>query len=68
MLLNSNSTDRGALLDASDVAKVLALSVRSIRRLIASGELPSVRLGRSVRIRQIDVDALIGRQLRGGGL
>jgi len=67
-MLNSNPTARGALLTASDIAKTLALSVRSVRRLIASGELPSVRLGRAVRVRQIDVDALIGRQLRGGGL
>jgi len=68
MMLNSNPTARGALLAAGDVAKTLALSVRSVRRLIASGELPSVRLGRAVRVRQIDVDALIGRQWRGGGL
>ena len=63
----SNSKIHGALLSVADVAEALAVSERTVRRMIASGEVPIVRLGRSVRIRQIDLDALIGRQLHTGG-
>lgn len=37
-------------LDASEVAARLGISVRTVRRRIADGSLPSVRLGRAVRI------------------
>ena len=57
----------GGLLSVDHVAKALAVSERTVRRIIASGELPIVRLGRSVRIRQLDLDALIGRQLQADG-
>ena len=63
----SNSKIHGALLSVAGVAEALAVSERTVRRMIASGEVPIVRLGRSVRIRQIDLDALIGRQLHTGG-
>jgi len=36
--------------------------------MIASGDLPVIRFGRAVRVRQLDLDAFIGRQMRGGGL
>ena len=64
---SSNSKIHGALLSVTDVAEALAVSERTVRRMIASGEISIVRLGRSVRVRQLDIDALIGRQLRGGG-
>lgn len=67
MTKKAQSLAHGALLSVADVADALALSTRAIRRMIASGELPTVRFGRAIRIRQIDLDALIGRQLRGGG-
>ena len=67
MTKKAQSLAHGALLSVTDVADALALSTRAIRRMIASGELPTVRFGRAIRIRQIDLDALIGRQLRGGG-
>ena len=63
----SNSKIHRALLAVADGAEALAVSERTVRRMIASGEVPIVRLGRSVRIRQIDLDALIGRQLHTGG-
>ena len=63
----SNFKIHGTLLSVSDVAGALAVSERTVRRMIAAGEISIVRLGRSVRVRQLDIDALIGRQLRGGG-
>jgi excisionase family DNA binding protein len=50
-----------ALLTAQDVAQALNVSERSVRRWIATGELPVVRLGRTVRIRPQALDALIER-------
>lgn len=37
-------------LDAAEVAARLGISLRSVRRRIADGSLPSVRIGRAVRI------------------
>lgn len=50
-----------ALLTARDVAQSLNVSERSVRRWIATGELPVVRLGRTVRIRPQALDALLER-------
>ena len=44
-----------------EVAEILALSTRSVRRLIASGELMACRLGRSVRIHPDDLARYIDR-------
>jgi excisionase family DNA binding protein len=38
------------LLTVDDVAEVLRLSSRTIRRMIASGQLPVIRVGRAVRV------------------
>ena len=67
MSVRTNSKSLGALLSVHDVAQALAVSERTVRRLIASGEFPIVRIGRSVRIRRLDLEALIGRQLHGVG-
>src|SRR5262249_13325721 len=47
------------LLTVPDVAELLRLSPRQVRRLIAEGRLPIVRLGRAIRIRPQDVEALV---------
>ena len=47
------------LLTVSEVAQRLRLSERQIRRMIADGRIPVVRLGRAVRIREEVVRALI---------
>ena len=64
----SNARVREPLLSVDGVAKALQLSVRTVRRMIASGDLPVIRFGRSVRVHQRDLDAYIGSQLRGGNL
>lgn len=57
------------LLTAVEVANRLALAPITVRRLIASGRLPAVRLGRCVRVREGDLEALcrVGYPRRGGG-
>jgi excisionase family DNA binding protein len=47
------------LLTVPEVAELLRLSPRSVRRLIADGRLPVVRLGHAIRIRPQDVEALV---------
>jgi excisionase family DNA binding protein len=47
------------LLTADETAVVLNLSLRHVRRLIASGALPATRIGRSVRIRPEAIAALV---------
>jgi len=47
------------LLTVADVARQLQVSRPTVHRLKASGKLPAVRFGRSVRFRPDDVAALI---------
>jgi excisionase family DNA binding protein len=46
------------LLTVADVAQVLRVSTRTVRRLIKSGALASVTVGRSIRVRAEDLAAL----------
>jgi excisionase family DNA binding protein len=48
------------LLTAQEVADLLNLSLRTIRRLIAQERLPVVRIGKAVRIRPETLASLIG--------
>jgi excisionase family DNA binding protein len=47
------------LLTAADVAEILQLSVRTVRRLIAENKLPIVRIGRRVRMRGEDLRSFV---------
>jgi excisionase family DNA binding protein len=47
------------LLDLDEVALALRVSGRSAERLIASGDLPSVTIGRSRRVRGADLEQYI---------
>jgi excisionase family DNA binding protein len=47
------------LLTLQDVASYLQLSVRTVRRLIASERLAVVRLGRAIRVRPRDLEAFV---------
>lgn len=53
------------LLRVDDVARVLALDPRTVRRLTAKGDLPSVRIGGSVRWTAKDVQAMIAASRSG---
>ena len=68
MASHSSNKSPGALLAVDAVADLLAVSIRTVRRMIAAGDIPIVRIGRAVRIRRVDVEALIGRNLTGGAL
>ena len=66
MAFNSSNKVHTVLLSAEAVGELLSVSVRTVRRMIAAGEIPIVRIGRAVRIRRVDIEALIGRNLTGG--
>lgn len=51
------------LLTAKDVAKVLQISVALSYRLVTEGQLPSVRFGRTVRVRPEDLENFIQNNL-----
>ncbi|MHB2169541.1 helix-turn-helix domain-containing protein [Alsobacter sp. R-9] len=47
-------------LTAADLAAVLQVSVRTVRRMIAAGEVRVIRFGRSVRVPADEVARLLG--------
>lgn len=54
-------------LTVNEVAVLLRVSNMTVYRLVSAGEIPAVRVGRSVRLRADDVEAyLSGRLIRVG--
>jgi excisionase family DNA binding protein len=56
------------LLSRGEVAKCLGASVSTVVRLERRGDLPHVKLGRLVRFRQVDLEALIDRAYGGNAV
>lgn len=54
------------LLTAKDAAKSLAISERTLWARTQSGEIPSVRIGRSVRYSVADLERWIADRRQGG--
>lgn len=56
-----NGVDRRSalLLTVTEVAAELRVSTMTVYRLIAAGDLPALRVGRSYRIRHDDLDAFL---------
>lgn len=57
-----NSEALSAFLTTEEVLGCLKVNPRTIYRLIKSGDLPAVRIGRQWRFRRADLDAWINRQ------
>jgi excisionase family DNA binding protein len=53
-------------LTAAEIAETLKISKALAYRLLAHGEIPSVRFGRTVRARLEDLEAFINRHVSGG--
>ncbi len=60
-----DGTDR-RLLRIEDIAERLAVSRSMAWKLVAYGQIPSVRIGRAVRVRPADLEAYIASALREG--
>lgn len=56
------ANDRSRFVTVSEVASQLRVSNMTVYRLVQSGQLPAVRVGRSYRIRADDVDRYLGEQ------
>jgi excisionase family DNA binding protein len=54
-------------LTVGEVANVLRVSNMTVYRLINAGELPAVRVGRSFRLRESDLDAYLRAGLTKAG-
>ena len=48
-------------LTVADVARILRLNQQTVRNWIDQGSLPALRVGRRVRVRRFDFDALLER-------
>ena len=46
-------------LTVQEVADLMRVSTMTVYRIIKSGELPAVRVGRSFRVRDVDVDGYL---------
>jgi excisionase family DNA binding protein len=57
-----DSTKPGAFISLTKAAEMLSISVPTLRRRIAAGELPAFRSGRRIiRIRVSDLEAILRR-------
>ncbi len=55
---------RPPLMTVHEVAELLKVSLRTVRRLIADGRLPVVRIGHSVRVSREAFEGLLTEQAR----
>jgi excisionase family DNA binding protein len=53
------------LMTASEAAKFLMVTPRKVYRMMKDGEIPTVKFGGSVRIRQVDLENFISSHLNG---
>lgn len=53
---------KSQFLTVAEVAKALRISNMTVYRLINSGALPAVRVGKSYRLREEDVDRYVGER------
>lgn len=58
---------RSQFLTVAEVARVLRVSKMTVYRLISNGQLPAVRVGRSYRLREEDVDAYLAARFTEAG-
>jgi len=63
----SQSFAQARFLTAQEVAELLRVSTMTVYRLIKAGDLPAVRVGRSFRVRDVDVDAYVSSRYNQAG-
>ena len=63
----SEETYRARFLTVREVASVLRVSNMTVYRLIKSGELPAVRVGKSFRLREEDLDRYLAERYTRAG-
>jgi excisionase family DNA binding protein len=63
----SQSFSKARFLTVQEVADLMRVSSMTVYRLIKAGELPAVRVGRSFRVRDEDVDRYLGSRYTEAG-
>ncbi|HUB69159.1 MAG TPA: helix-turn-helix domain-containing protein [Acidimicrobiales bacterium] len=58
---------RSRYVTVAEVADLLRVSNMTVYRLVQAGQLPAVRVGRSYRIREEDVDRFVAGQYTAAG-
>ena len=58
----AQSFSSSRFLTVQEVATLMRVSTMTVYRLIKAGDLPAVRVGRSFRVRDVDVDAYLGQR------
>ena len=58
---------KSQFLTVAEVAQVLRISNMTVYRLISSGQLPAVRVGKSYRLREEDVDRYLAERFTEAG-
>jgi excisionase family DNA binding protein len=58
---------RGRFLTVAEVAHLMRVSTMTVYRLLKAGDLASVRVGKSYRIREDDVDAYLAKRYTEAG-
>ncbi len=58
---------KAQFLTVAEVARLLRVSNMTVYRLITAGELPAVRVGRSYRLREEDVDRYLSARFTEAG-
>jgi excisionase family DNA binding protein len=63
----AQSFAKSRFLTVQEVAELLRVSSMTVYRLIKAGDLPAVRVGRSFRVRDTDVDAYLASRYTQAG-
>lgn len=61
------SNDSGTFLTVAEVAELMRVSKMTVYRLVHSGELPAVRVGRSFRVHEQAVQEYLGASIYEAG-
>lgn len=61
------SNDSGTFLTVAEVAELMRVSKMTVYRLVHSGELPAVRVGRSFRVHEQAVEDYLGASIYEAG-
>jgi excisionase family DNA binding protein len=63
----TQSVGRTRFMTVAEVAQLMRVSTMTVYRLIKAGELPSVRVGKSYRIREDDIDRYLAARYTEAG-
>ena len=63
----AQSEGRARFMTVAEVATLMRVSTMTVYRLIKSGDLPAVRVGKSYRLREDDVDRYLGNRYTQAG-